>query len=560
MTPLRLSAEQRHFFNLTVGIWCAVLVGVTYAFGIFSNRMKTEFGLNQEDITTISTVGMSFSFFCFPAGVVFDKWGPHVVNTIATTLMALGFVGNGLIFLKVIPGTTVSLSVCAMLTFSTAGWFDVGTLMTNLFNFPYNRGQIVILQKTFMGLGSAVFSVAYSAFFAGNYAGYSFFVAAVVTILGAIGALVIRLPSEAAVKGEIPGLDLQHLDGRRFVLGTVLLVCNMILLLSVCVATALVDISSSGHVALGVVAMLLVASFIFVTVLPQRDDAGLRRNLLAAENGDAPGPSPLQVPQSAQPAVNEYEAALELLPSSTFLQSLRTVRLWLLWFISFSVWGANVVIVLNLSQIYRAANENRYDDRTNAMYVALTGISSALGRVSVGVAEQVIRKRLGVTHITCLLPLPGLLTIVSTSGFLYMPASGIVFPFVTSTFAYGMSWAVTVLMMKVMYPTDVGKHYNFLFSGGLAALLIFNRGMFGTLFVREGQRQGLDHECAGRVCYSATFQALTGLNCVAFLVACLVVFGWLRQVSQLRDKLRAAGTAQPSSASLAEYGGKGGSS
>ena len=187
--------NRQRFAQLAIGAPIAMCVGVTYSFGLISNFMKVNYNLTQGELTTISTVANLMGMFSLPGGMLFDYIGPQYALDAAVVLTTSGFVVLALVFSNVIAGSVALLAFANGLTWWGTGFMDVGSLMTNLFSFPLTQGEVVIVQKTFMGLGSTFLSLIFTAFFAdGNhYVGYCTFVAIMVFAIVGLGASITRL-------------------------------------------------------------------------------------------------------------------------------------------------------------------------------------------------------------------------------------------------------------------------------------------------------------------------------------------------------------------------------
>lgn len=101
---ITLSPDRHRFAMLTSGIGIAVCISSTYCFSIFSNSLKSDYNLGQDDITTISTIGTACGLFSMPAGIMFDYVGPQVVLFLATMIMGMGYLLWMLAFSGVING------------------------------------------------------------------------------------------------------------------------------------------------------------------------------------------------------------------------------------------------------------------------------------------------------------------------------------------------------------------------------------------------------------------------------------------------------------------------
>ncbi|KAH9599022.1 Nodulin-like [Trypanosoma melophagium] len=157
--------DRRRFVMLVAGIFTATGISAHYCFALISDYLKNRYHFGQADLTIISTVGTSAGAFSFPAGVVFDYLGPSAALGIPCVIGASGFLLMGLTFSSYIEGTVVLFSIFYGIIYFGASSMDTGSLMTNMLNFPRDRGAVVVLQKTFNGLGSSIMTVWFISFF-----------------------------------------------------------------------------------------------------------------------------------------------------------------------------------------------------------------------------------------------------------------------------------------------------------------------------------------------------------------------------------------------------------
>ena len=192
--------EQQRFLQLTSGVWAAASIGVAYALGIISNEMKTRFDLTQADLTTISTIGFVCGMFSLPAGFTWDRWGPRPVLCTAAVFLGASFIFLALSFKHVIPTNVGLLSIYYALTAMGTSWADVGSLMTNMYMFPQNQGDVVMLQKTWNGLGSTVFAISYIGWFDHDVGAYCIYVACLCISANLVAAYLVELPVDKMIQ------------------------------------------------------------------------------------------------------------------------------------------------------------------------------------------------------------------------------------------------------------------------------------------------------------------------------------------------------------------------
>jgi MFS family permease len=550
--------ERRRFMQLFAGLASCTVVGTVYSFGILADRLKAQFALSQDDLTTITTFGYVFALFNLPAGILFDKFGPRTVNAVAFTVLAIGFALFALTFQGVLPGSTASLSAIYVLCCWPAGFLDTGTLMPNLFRFPLNRGDVVIIQKTFMGLGATIFTVCYMGFFGGsNVAAYCWFIAAACVVLGTGAVAAITMPASgtdvlsqeeledvtAAVNaadndGDADGSRGAHEDALEKVLvhtrraptaaltvGFVLLGVMLTYLLAVSGLYRFhvlgADTTPGTDTAIAAVTLAILVCFAALPLVAARDAAA---STIARDDSAVNETTTLI--GSDEPAAERKPFFARCRPfDTTLMASTRTLDFWLLWCALFVMWGTGAVVSANSAQIYRAANDNVFDAQTNNVYVAIGGIGSACGRIVAGLLERFCPQK----SITLFLALPCAIATASLLGFVLLPPSMIAVSFFLQPAAYGMSWAFAILSMRMMYRVDLGTHYGALFTSGMVSITCFNRFLFGPFFDAEARRQGNYPHCSGVRCYALPLLLIAALNVAAGGAAYVVHRRWMRR-------------------------------
>ena len=569
---------------LPLGILVGISIATTYAFGLVSNQLKEQFGLDQEDLTTISTIGAVFSNFSLPGGAIFDFVGPRTTLLLAT---GMSFLGMGLLSLSLsnsVPVSVLSLSVANALLSWGASWMDVSSLATNLLQFPLDKGAVIILQKTFQGLGSSVVAAYYSGFFPERYASYTGFVSFMILAHGIAAAAFMDLPpfcltklqqrgrrhahdgdGGAAIEKWRQAYDAQPAPRGRLRLGFVLLGIMIAFLTgnSILVAYAAVDVGLRS--AFAVLVLLLTLSF-FLMAVPRKlrwvdgkDDMGMSSSAaysrtagteaVATRNDACEAIDASALPVLACGGCSPYLLRPVASTSAAFIttsfrhNTTQGVLIWLMFWTSLCNLGAGMVFIVNCAQIFTALNDGVDDHKTTSLIVSLMGVASAAGRILVGVSEMWLEKN--GKSVSLVYPLPSITFCVGLSLAMFVEREWTIVPFCLATFGHGFMCAVTVMTVRQTFAVDLGKHYTMVAMGGLVAVIALNRFTFGVLFDREARSQGLYPKCVGHDCVNTAFLVLLLFNVTAVVSAVTVHF--------LRDRLATrAGAAAAFVSSSAE--------
>lgn len=152
---------------LMAGVYIGIGISSSYGFSIFTEHMKSKYNFTQGDITTISTVGNCCGYMVFFSGMLFDYAGPKVLLPLVGLLTLIGYALFGMAFDDVIKDDNHNIMLVKFCVFTAIMYFgcpsmDIGAIMPLMFNFPIDRGYMVIIQKTFSGLGTSVLMAYYN--------------------------------------------------------------------------------------------------------------------------------------------------------------------------------------------------------------------------------------------------------------------------------------------------------------------------------------------------------------------------------------------------------------
>jgi len=438
----------------------------------------------------------------------------------------------------------------------SASYFETACVLTNLEAFSLHQGRIIMIQKTFLGLGSSFISQIYIAFFQGYpISNFFLFIGIFTTLIGVYGAHVTRLPTPSTrvdglnrkgfttrdiieptlgekekplVEGDSHALDTTFDATFRYGIGTTIFVVIFIALVSI--LEEYVYFSPTGRVLSGAVTIFLVFAFAGMVVLaPKLNHTNDVAKDSAAVNA-TPAPPPMDLHEPLNDVVDDHtnmytgrvdrNGAVWFLNESPLSVNLRTLNLALMWVVSFGVWGTTTLISSNSSQIYQALDFDDYKSTTNVVYVSIFGVASASGRLFVGgIQPWLLSER---RHVVTLFPIAPIINIVALPLFFLLPPKALILPFFLTGLATGCTWGSTVLIIKSLFhPKNTGVHYNVLYTAGMLAPLVMNLGLFGPIFDRQSKIQGhyKDHSCNGTVCVMIPLMVSLGLNVIAFIAA-----------------------------------------
>ena len=538
--------QDVRFTQLAAGTYASAVLSCVYALSVLTDHIKTKYDIGQEQLATVSTFGFVFCLFGLPAGFLYDRYGPRPCLAVGTGMLLSGGVLLALVLNDSVAGTVVTFSLCYVLVAWPSGWMDAPSLLTNMYCFPLNRGDVVALQKTFVGLGGTVFAIYYMAFFKDQYVNFCWFLSAVGLAAGAFAIYAIRLPPFHPKPG-VPSVSLPPTavtplcattattecmewktvpaDSRRLRIGYAALGVMMLLAFGYSITSALFQLSQGWRVAIGIAVSITLASFLLMAI-PMRAAA-----TSSPVKPDSPDSACVSVATRVEAPQN----------TRTFMYNLQhSPDLWLLWWVCFCVFGSALTVIINSAQIYRAVNDNSYDSDRNTLFVATIGIASGLSRISVGQLDRVLERH-GFC-ISILLPVTPSLCAAGLLLLTVLPADGLFLPFILIPASHGGSLALLSLCSRMMFsPATVGKHYNFMFTGGMAGIILLNRLLFGKIYDHHSHAQDLYPHCAGHVCVSASVLTMAVANVTAAAAGFVVHRRWVRGASTAESHIQSGG-------------------
>ncbi|AIN96322.1 membrane transporter, putative [Leishmania panamensis] len=293
--------EKAWFCQFCIGILICVNNGACFSFAILSPYLKGEgFRYSQFQIDAVSTVGVFLSYFSMPTGFLYDYKGPTAILLVGTLLNTTGWAGMYLIFTNVLTHSPVVMAIFFGLSQFSASFYETGSVLTNLKSFSCYKGRVILIQKTFMGLGSSLVAQLYVAFFekaSESLAPFFIFLLLYSTFTGLLGILYVHFPTPDT---ECVGINVEDADtiargggeprmfAFPFNIGTGILCCSVtFVLLTSLVENYVNPLSTAVRVSIGVITICLTASFISMIFTTPNYEVNRRRGAGDEGMGDA---------------------------------------------------------------------------------------------------------------------------------------------------------------------------------------------------------------------------------------------------------------------------------
>ncbi|EIE19129.1 Nodulin-like-domain-containing protein [Coccomyxa subellipsoidea C-169] len=164
--------------------------GVSYCFSIYSSQLKDALGYNQTQIEGLASPLVALLVVGWLPGFAYDRLkhrrhlGPRLVLLWGLTEHFCGYFGLWLAAsgrLQLPYWAMVGLTVMA---FNGSNWIDTACIATNVHNFPHDRGTVVGVLKSLVGLSASVYTSMYVAAFRPDALSFLLLIAVAPTALG----------------------------------------------------------------------------------------------------------------------------------------------------------------------------------------------------------------------------------------------------------------------------------------------------------------------------------------------------------------------------------------
>jgi MFS family permease len=194
--------------------------GLSYSFAVWAPHARDRLSLSQAQIAAAGAALNLGGYFALPAGWLYDRLahlpatGPRVVLWVGALTAALGYSGLWALASGRLLGTSASpsssayplLLLLAALAGNSGVWLDASVLVTNVRNFPSDRGTVVGFLKAFLGLSASLWALPYAALLAPDVDAYLLLLAiAPALVIVAASLLVNHVPFVEACELEEAG-------------------------------------------------------------------------------------------------------------------------------------------------------------------------------------------------------------------------------------------------------------------------------------------------------------------------------------------------------------------
>lgn len=517
--------------GLGAGVAVQMASGNAYNFPLYSHSLKSVLGFNQKQLTMLGVANDIGENVGVLPGIFCNKFPPWVLLSIGSCAC---FFGYGVLWLAVsetvqsLPYWLLWISLC-IATNSTA-WFSTAIIVTNMKNFPRNRGTVAGILKGYSGLSAAVFTEVYSLLLGHSSSKLLLFLALGIPALCILTMYFVRPCTPAS--GDDPSED------SHFLFTQAASVALGIYILTTTTLDNFVTLSDPVSYALVAIMVILLVAPLAIPVkmtFYRSDNSKLSKPIqpvrssdqLVHEEGNEDKAEPLLNTSSSTTNLASFHDSdnvsdVDILLAEgegavkkkrrprrgedfSFREALVKADFWLLFLVFFVGVGTGVAVLNNLAQIGVAQGVH---DTTILM--SLFSFCNFVGRLGGGVvSEYFLRSRMvpRTVWMTCsqvLMLITYLLFASSLSGTLYVATAML-------GICYGIQFSIMVPATSELFGLkNFGTFYNFMSLGNPLGALLFSSFLAGYIYDSEAAKQHAV-SCVGPTCFRTTFLVLAGV-------------------------------------------------
>ena len=470
---------QNKFSNRWIVLGISSLIssccGVNYAWGIYSETLKSRLQYSQATLITLSFWGNVGQFFTPPAGIVYDSVGGR--GTLLLGLL-LGTTGYTLMYLGVSGQIDVSFTaLCSFYCLGSAmqSFYDTSSLFTNTKNFPIDVNSIIGFTKAWNGIGASLFSTAYIGYVQPDHLTFIKIIPIVSSIVGVVGLITLQIDTRVySVDASVTSSFIKKLLSSQMVLVAAVAAFALVNanedmsqgILSL--VTTIIMIMLSCFVVLPAILNVGGVSDLFVNIEVASPHGcsvyTASRDCLSEDCNDET--DALILPGSHIRPTNEGDddVAGDVIEEECWYESLKTLDFWIIFIVVAIAAGSGLTVINNIAQILSSKdykNGVSTGNTNSASFVALLSAANCAGRILVGYVCDKTGNKLSIVVIGFVLML-----IIQAIAILILSSTGVSFAYlacVLSGLAYGSLWALVPTAARLLWSQKrFATNYNFI--------------------------------------------------------------------------------------------------
>ncbi|KAF3453047.1 hypothetical protein FNV43_RR03480 [Rhamnella rubrinervis] len=543
-----------------VGLGAAVLAqiasGNSYSFPLYSHSLKSVLGFNQHHLTMLGVANDIGENVGLLPGIASNKFPPSLLLLIGALACFLGY---GVLWLA-LSGTLLSMPywllwIALCVATNSSAWLTTAVIVTNMRNFPLNRGTVAGILKGYGGLSAAVLTEIYSVLLRNSSSRLLLFLALGIPILCFVLMYFVRPCAPASGEDAAERGHFLFIQAASVVLGFYLLITTIL----DDVLSFSAPLANMFAVVMVVLLMAPLAIPVKMTLYPARASisgtldykVGSSNSLIQEDNAEDKT-EPLLVPTPSTTNLGSFyenddssEVAMLLAEGEgavkrkrrpkrgedfKFSEAVVKADFWLLFLAYFVGVGSGVTVLNNLAQIGIA--QGLHD---TTILLSLFSFCNFVGRLGGGVVSEHFVRSKAIPR-TFWMTCTQIIMIVTYLLFASAIAGSLYAAIALLGICYGVQVSIMIPTVSELFGLKhFGIFYNFMSIGNPLGAFIFSGLLAGYIYDNEAAKQhGLDIisgsssntsvSCLGPNCFRLTFLVLASVCGVGTILTIVLTY------------------------------------
>ncbi|KAF3506111.1 hypothetical protein F2Q69_00000568 [Brassica cretica] len=555
-----LSFINNRWLVFVAAMWIQSCAGNGYLFGSISPVIKSSLNYNQKELARLGVakdLGDSVGFIAGSLSENFPLWVALLVGAVQN------LVGYGWVWL-IVTGRAPVLPLWAMCFLIFAGnngetYFNTGSLVSGVQNFPKSRGPVVGILKGFAGLGGAILSQIYTMIHSPDPAS--------IILMVAVAPAVVAVSLMFFIRPVGGHRQLRPTDGASFTFIYGVCILLAVYLMAVMLIEDLVVVSHNIVTIFTIVLFVILVVPVLVPIMtsffmdsngpvhtieeplvpkPEEDqDPGLRTPDLILSEVEDEKPSDVDLLPASERHKRIAQLQAQLMQAAargavrvkgrrgphrgedfTLMQALVKADFWLIFISLLLGGGSGLTVIDNLGQMSQSLGYNN-----THVFVSMISIWNFLGRISGGYFSELVVRDYAYPRPVALAVAQVVMAIGNVFFAFGWPGAMYIGTLLIGL-GYGAHWAIVPATASELFGLkNFGALYNFLTLANPAGSLVFSGMIASTIYDMEAEKQAHGSvfnpddvlKCDGYICYFLTSLIMSGFCIIACILSLILV-------------------------------------
>ncbi|CAH8314087.1 unnamed protein product [Eruca vesicaria subsp. sativa] len=556
---LFVSFINNRWLVFVAAMWIQSCAGNGYLFGSLSPVIKTSLNYNQKELARLGVakdLGDSVGFIAGSLSESLPLWVALLVGAVQN------LVGYGWVWLIVTRRAPVLplWAMCLLIFVGNNGetYFNTGSLVSGVQNFPKSRGPVVGILKGFAGLGGAILSQIYTMIHSPDPAS--------IILMVAVAPAVVVVSLMFFIRPVGGHRQIRPTDGASFTFIYGVCILLAVYLMAVMLVEDLVIVSHNIVTIFTIVLFVILVVPVLVPIMtsffmdsngpvetveeplvPKREDQepGTQTpDLILSEVEDEKPNDVDSLPASERhKRIAQLQAQLMQAAAKgavrvkgrrgphrgedfTLTQALVKADFWLIFTSLLLGGGSGLTVIDNLGQMSQSLGYNN-----THVFVSMISIWNFLGRISGGYFSELVVRDYAYPRPVALAVAQVVMAIGNVFFAFAWPGAMYIGTLLIGL-GYGAHWAIVPATASELFGLkNFGALYNFLTLANPAGSLVFSGMIASTIYDMEAEKQAHGSvfnpddvlKCNGYICYFLTSLIMSGFCIIACILSLILV-------------------------------------